>query len=146
MGEDHFLRVAVGKVGERVVATPLAGGAGVLMSLVKADGIVTIPRFSEGYEAGATVNVELLRPASSIDKTIVVIGSHDNGGLTVHWTNVTLVDGKGQCAGYDGTSYAITIERVGGAKELYTDGISNGCNVYAQGLLAVYKEAAKIFP
>lgn len=59
---------------------------------------------------------------------------------------VTLVDGKGQCAGYDGTSYAITIERVGGAKELYTDGISNGCNVYAQGLLAVYKEAATIFP
>ena len=77
MGEDHFLRVAVGKVGERVVATPLAGGAGVLMSLVKADGIVTIPRFSEGYDAGATVTVALLRPASSIDKTIVAIGSHD---------------------------------------------------------------------
>ena len=77
MGEDHFLRVAVGKVGDRVVATPLAGGAGVLMSLVKADGIVTIPRFSEGYEAGATVNVALMRAPSSIAKTIVVIGSHD---------------------------------------------------------------------
>ncbi|MEZ4661922.1 MAG: molybdopterin-binding protein [Caldilineaceae bacterium] len=44
LGEDEFMRVTVGRVGERVVATPLGGGAGVLMSLVKADGIVTIPR------------------------------------------------------------------------------------------------------
>ena len=77
MGEDHYLRVTVGKVGERMVATPLGGGAGVLMSLVKADGIVTIPRFSEGHNAGETVQVELLRPLPSIERTIVAIGSHD---------------------------------------------------------------------
>jgi putative molybdopterin biosynthesis protein len=77
MGEDQFMRVSVGRVGERIVATPLAGGAGVIMSLVKADGIVTIPRFSEGHHAGDRVNVELLRPAQAIDKTIVSIGSHD---------------------------------------------------------------------
>jgi putative molybdopterin biosynthesis protein len=77
MGEDHFVRVTLGKVGDRVVATPLAGGAGVLMSLVKADGIVTVPRFSEGHQAGEKVNVALLRPPSVIDKTIVAIGSHD---------------------------------------------------------------------
>ena len=52
MGEDHFVRVTLGKVGERVVATPLAGGAGVLMSLVKADGVAAVPRFSEGYQPG----------------------------------------------------------------------------------------------
>lgn len=77
LGEDHFLRVTLGKVGERLVATPLAGGAGVLMSLVKADGIVQIPRFSEGHDAGEKVKVELVRPLSSIDSTIVAIGSHD---------------------------------------------------------------------
>ncbi|RME63215.1 MAG: molybdopterin biosynthesis protein, partial [Caldilineae bacterium] len=77
MGEDHFLRVTLGKVGERVVATPLAGGAGVLMSLVKADGIVHIPRFSEGHQAGEKVQVELLRPRSVVERTIVAIGSHD---------------------------------------------------------------------
>ena len=77
MGEDHFVRVMVGQVGERMVATPLGGGAGVLMSLVKADGIVTIPRFSEGHDAGSTVEVELLRPLSTIRRTIVAIGSHD---------------------------------------------------------------------
>lgn len=77
MGDDDYLRVTVGKVGGRTVATPLGGGAGVLMSLVKADGIVTIPRFSEGHDAGETVDVELLRPLSRIERTIVAIGSHD---------------------------------------------------------------------
>jgi putative molybdopterin biosynthesis protein len=77
LGEDHFLRVTVGKVGERFVATPLTGGAGVLMSLVKADGVVTIPRFAEGHPAGATVQVELLRPLGDIRRNIVIIGSHD---------------------------------------------------------------------
>ena len=77
MGEDEFLRVALGRVGDRIVATPLASGAGVLMSLVKADGIVTIPRFSEGHHAGETVTVDLLRSPRTIDHTIVAIGSHD---------------------------------------------------------------------
>jgi len=77
MGEEHFLRVTLGKVSDRLVATPLAGGAGVLMSLVKADGVVQIPRFSEGHDAGEKVTVELSRPLSSIDTTIVAIGSHD---------------------------------------------------------------------
>jgi putative molybdopterin biosynthesis protein len=77
LGEDHFLRVTLGKVGERIVATPLAGGAGVLMSLVKADGVVTIPRFAEGHQAGEKVQVELLQPLRRIENTIVAIGSHD---------------------------------------------------------------------
>ncbi len=77
IGEDEFLRVTVGKVGAKTVATPLAGGAGVISSLVKADGILKIPRFSEGHHAGATVTVELLCEPRKIDNTIMVIGSHD---------------------------------------------------------------------
>lgn len=77
MGEDEFLRVTVGKVGNKVVTTPLAGGAGVISSLVKADGILTIPRFSEGHHAGEQVTVALLCAPSKIDQTIVAIGSHD---------------------------------------------------------------------
>ncbi|MCS6844114.1 MAG: molybdopterin biosynthesis protein [Caldilineales bacterium] len=77
LGEEEFLRVTVGRVGNRTVATPLARGAGVLMSLVQADGIVRIPRFSEGLHVGAEVTVELLRPPESIANTIVAIGSHD---------------------------------------------------------------------
>jgi putative molybdopterin biosynthesis protein len=77
MGEDEFLRVTVGKVGDRYVATPLAGGAGVITSLVKADGVVTIPRFSEGHHAGEVVTVRLLAERRKIENTIVAIGSHD---------------------------------------------------------------------
>ncbi|MBI4281862.1 MAG: molybdopterin biosynthesis protein [Chloroflexi bacterium] len=77
MGEDEFLRVKVGKVGDRLIATPLNRGAGVIMSLVRADGLVRIPRFSEGVEAGSNVEVELLRPQEEVENTIVVIGSHD---------------------------------------------------------------------
>jgi len=77
MGEDDFMRVMVGKVGDRFVATPMARGAGVIMSLVKADGIVRVPRFSEGYPAGAEVTVELLRTRTAVENTMVAIGSHD---------------------------------------------------------------------
>lgn len=77
LGEDEFLRVKLGRVGEKIVATPLTRGAGVIMSLVRADGLVRVPRFSEGVHAGATVTVELLRRREEIEKTIVAIGSHD---------------------------------------------------------------------
>ncbi len=77
MGQDEYVRVTLGRVGERVVATPLARGAGVIMSMVRADGIAHIPRFSEGLNVGDTVTVELLRPPNVIDQTIVHLGSHD---------------------------------------------------------------------
>jgi putative molybdopterin biosynthesis protein len=76
-GEEEFLRVTVGQVGERLVATPLPGGSGVLMSLVRADGIVRIPRGEGGFEPGATVTVALHRPPAAIRRTIIAIGSHD---------------------------------------------------------------------
>jgi putative molybdopterin biosynthesis protein len=76
-GEEEFMRVTLGQVGDRVVATPLARGSGVLMSLVRADGIVRIPRHEQGYEPGAQVDVELYRAPDLIRQTIVAIGSHD---------------------------------------------------------------------
>lgn len=77
MGEDEWVRVTVGRVGDRTVAAPLSRGAGVITSLVRADGIVRIPRFSEGVEAGQDVTVELYRDPSEVERTIVHIGSHD---------------------------------------------------------------------
>ena len=76
-GDDDYVRVAVGQVGEKVLATPISRGAGVITSLVRADGIVRIPRFSEGAEAGAPVTVHLYRTPQEIAHTIVSIGSHD---------------------------------------------------------------------
>jgi putative molybdopterin biosynthesis protein len=77
LGDDEYLRVTVGKVGERVVATPLSRGAGVITSLVRADGLVRIPRHHEGLNAGDRVTVLLYRPPGEIARTIVAIGSHD---------------------------------------------------------------------
>ncbi len=76
-GDDDLVRVAVGKVGERVMATPVSRGAGVITSLVRADGLIRIPRFSEGVDAGARVSVQLYRTPAEIERTIVAIGSHD---------------------------------------------------------------------
>lgn len=77
LGDDEYMRVTVGQVGGRVVATPLARGAGVISSLVRADGIVRIPRHHEGLNAGDPVTVHLYRSPEEIARTIVAIGSHD---------------------------------------------------------------------
>jgi putative molybdopterin biosynthesis protein len=76
-GDDDYLRVAVGKVNDQVLAAPLARGAGMINSLVHADGIVIIPRGTQGLEAGSEVNVRLFRTLNEIDQTIFAIGSHD---------------------------------------------------------------------
>lgn len=76
-GDDEWVRVTVGQVGERTVAAPLSRGAGVITSLVRADGILHVPRFSEGVEGGEEVTVELYRNLDEIQRTIVHIGSHD---------------------------------------------------------------------
>jgi putative molybdopterin biosynthesis protein len=77
MGMDDWVRVRLGRVGGSLVATPLPRGAGVLTSLVRADGLLVVPAGLEGHHAGADVDVMLLRGVSEIDRTIVAIGSHD---------------------------------------------------------------------
>ncbi len=77
MGDDDFVRVAVAEVGGRLLATPLGRGAGVISSLVRADGLARIPRFSEGVEQGGSVEVMLYRPADDIGQTVLIMGSHD---------------------------------------------------------------------
>lgn len=73
----EYVRVKIGKVGDKLIGTPLSRGAGATMSLVKADGILEIPKNVEGIEAGKSVEVELLRPVKSIENALVSIGSHD---------------------------------------------------------------------
>ena len=77
LGMDDWVRVRLGSVGGDLVATPLPRGAGVLTSLVRADGLLVVPAGVEGHHAGSTVSVELLRGLDEIARTIVAIGSHD---------------------------------------------------------------------
>ena len=73
----EYVRVKVGRVGDKIVAAPLARGAGAAMSLVRADGFCVIEQSSEGVEAGDAVKVELYRRLEEIERTLVSIGSHD---------------------------------------------------------------------
>ncbi len=78
LGLEEFVRVKLGDVGGRMVATPLPRGAGSITSITDADGIVRIPADTEGIRENATVTAELLRPVSELRRTIVIVGSHDN--------------------------------------------------------------------
>jgi len=78
LGVEEFVRVKLGKVGDTVVASSLPRGAGAITSFTQADGIIRVPRHSEGLKASETVTVELLQPESTIENTIMAVGSHDN--------------------------------------------------------------------
>jgi putative molybdopterin biosynthesis protein len=77
MGMDDWVRVRLGRVGGRLVAAPLSRGAGMLTSLVRADGLLVVPAALEGHHAGAEVEVALLRERGAVEGTIVAVGSHD---------------------------------------------------------------------
>ena len=78
LGVEEFLRVKLGQVGDRIVATPLPRGAGMITSITEADGIIRIPRQAEGIKDSDPVVAELLKPLPAIRNTIVIVGSHDN--------------------------------------------------------------------
>mgnify|MGYP003302811536 FL=1 len=73
----EFVRVRMGYVGDRLMASPLSRGSGVVTSFMKADGILEIPQGLEGYEAGEEVEIRLLCSLDKLQNTLVVIGSHD---------------------------------------------------------------------
>jgi putative molybdopterin biosynthesis protein len=76
-GDQDYVRVAVAQVGDRLLASPLSRGAGVITSLVQADGILIVPPGIQGIEAGEKVPVRLYRGIAELEGTIFCIGSHD---------------------------------------------------------------------
>ena len=77
LGAEEFVRLTIGFVGGRFIANPLTRGAGVTMSLVRADGLLVIPANSSGYEQEETAEVELYRPQSELRHNLLAAGSHD---------------------------------------------------------------------
>ncbi len=96
LGLEEFIRVKLGLVGNRIVATPLPRGAGSITSITEADGIIRVPSHVEGIKDSDEVSAELLRPLSAIQNTLVAVGSHDNtldvlaDQLKVEKSNLTL--------------------------------------------------------
>jgi putative molybdopterin biosynthesis protein len=77
LGSEEFIRVKLSHGAAGIVATPLARGASVLNSMVRADGIVRIPANLEGLSIEKMVTVELMKPLEEIQNSVVIIGSHD---------------------------------------------------------------------
>lgn len=73
----EYVRVRMGYVGDKLMASPLPRGSGVVSSFLKADGMLEIPQGTEGYQAGEEVRVRLLKPEETLRNTMVMIGSHD---------------------------------------------------------------------
>jgi molybdopterin molybdotransferase len=63
LGSRTYVRVRVAERGGNVFADPVrTSGAGILSSLVQANGFIIVPEQVEGYEEGQLVEVELFRP------------------------------------------------------------------------------------
>ncbi|SFG03733.1 putative molybdopterin biosynthesis protein [Planifilum fulgidum] len=76
-GREHFVRVSIGRIGDRYAARPLPRGAGSALSLARADGLLRIPARRGLLRAGEEVEAELLRPKERIDRTLWVAGGQD---------------------------------------------------------------------
>jgi len=86
------------------VVAPQSRGAGVQMSAVRANTILTIPAGSEGYEAGERVRVTLTVPRADAEQALLITGSHDpvldyladmlqKKGITLHSTHAGSMGG-----------------------------------------------------
>ena len=76
-GLEEHVRVILGRIGPRIVAIPLTGGAGMLTSLVRAAGILRIPPETSGYSEGEKARVELLTSPGELEHRLLTLGSHD---------------------------------------------------------------------
>jgi molybdenum cofactor synthesis domain-containing protein len=77
LGTEEFLRVNIGKVNEKLIATPLPRAAGSITTLTRAEGIIRIPALSDGVSQDEEVQAELIVAREDLENTIVIIGSHD---------------------------------------------------------------------
>ena len=103
----EYIRVTLGVVGGRLLASPLPRGAGVITSFTKADGILTVPQNCEGYEAGETVEVRLLGD-SAPENALIVTGSHD-----------PLIDEVADLLQKDGAPFRVKSTHVGSMGAIY---------------------------
>lgn len=77
-GMAEVIRLAMGRVDDRIIATPLGRGAGLLTTMTKAQAVSRIPADREGIEQNETIRAELLVPEDRLESVLVHVGSHDN--------------------------------------------------------------------
>ncbi|MEG2172344.1 MAG: molybdopterin-binding protein, partial [Desulfovibrionaceae bacterium] len=78
LGIEEFVRLSVGRVGDKAVAIPLGRGAGNITTLTRAQAITRIPASVEGLAEGSVVSATLTVPQETLDNILICVGSHDN--------------------------------------------------------------------
>lgn len=78
LGVEEFIRLSVGRVGDKAVGIPLGRGAGNITTLTRAQAITRIPADVEGLAEGSIVPAALTVPPQSLDSILICVGSHDN--------------------------------------------------------------------
>ncbi len=76
-GLVEYVRVRLVADGDRLLAAPLPRGAGLLSSLVGADGMLKVPLAREGLPAGQDVDVELLVNCDRVYRSVHLSGGED---------------------------------------------------------------------
>ena len=77
VGAEEFIRVVIGDGSTGRVVVPLGRGAGMLSSLVRADGVLAVEAGSAGLAAGETVTFALSEKGGQPVRKLLAIGSHD---------------------------------------------------------------------
>ncbi len=76
VGVEEYLRVSLGEIDGRQIALPLGRGAGLMSSLTKAQGVISVSEMQDGLPVGASVTVRLL--GDDVPKnSLLAVGSHD---------------------------------------------------------------------
>jgi len=142
---EEVVRVRLGKVGDIRIGTPLTRGAGATMSLVNADGLLRIPKASEGYEAGSIVKVQLLKSLDTIDRSLVSIGSHD---ILIDYLNDFMAksgDGYTISSAHVGSLGGIMAIRKGETHIAPTHLLDEETGIYNIGFINRYLKGKKIY-
>jgi putative molybdopterin biosynthesis protein len=77
-GMREAIRLAAGRIGDQIIAAPLARGAGMITTMTRAQAVTYISEDVEGAEQGQKVHAELLVGEAELDRVLVHVGSHDN--------------------------------------------------------------------
>lgn len=78
IGVEEHVRLAVGRVGGKLVGTPLNRGAGNITTVTRAQALVRIPKQFEGLPEHVEAAAELTVSEAEMDRMLVCVGSHDN--------------------------------------------------------------------
>jgi len=79
LGFDEFIPVSVGSIAGCTWAHPHPRGSGLQMNLVRANGYLHVPAFSEGLDTGTVADIHLTTAPYLVDRVLLCTGTRESG-------------------------------------------------------------------